>query len=545
MLRLTTGRFVRSRAASSGVASVQILLVIVMVLGLFFAIFLGQTVANENFRLIGLMVGLAVAVIVGLSMRQKVWLLIPLCWLLVGKISILPLPFSVRDMGVLMAFGMFLFFYAFKMVQPSRATNRYDIILWINLVYLGSVYLRNPVGTAAFGSEMIGGRPYIDILIALMAYWVLQRVTITPQEGYRLPILLSLGSAVVSGLGVLTIKFPQLVPFIFPFYSGIEVGAYLKDASEESTDDYRLTPLSSWGSVMGRAAVAYFSPQDLMLFLRPLWSIVYYSAIICCLISGFRSGFVYFAIFSAASSYFRRGFAEVFRIGVAIVFGVILIMFAQGNGVPVHSGIQRALSFIPGPWDPEIVGAAQSSTDWRFEMWEIALTSDKYIKHKILGDGFGYKLSELALQQSTMAHQGGFIGENAAEAFMVAGAFHSGPVSSIRFVGLIGLILFTVFLIACAFYAWKLILRARGTPFFPLALFIGTPAIYKPIEFWFVFGGLDSDYPMAIFALGMLNLTAGALEVYEKNKKMDAVAPQGGVENAEASSSQAPLYRGA
>jgi hypothetical protein len=89
---------------------------------------------------------------------------------------------------------------------------------------------------------------------------------------------------------------------------------------------------------------------------------------------------------------------------------------------------------------------------------------------------------------------------------MITGDYHSGPVSSIQFVGYIGLFLFTALLIANAKYAWKIINSARKTAFFPLALFSGIGAIGHPIFFWLVFGGYGGDFVQAIFTLGMLNL---------------------------------------
>ena len=89
---------------------------------------------------------------------------------------------------------------------------------------------------------------------------------------------------------------------------------------------------------------------------------------------------------------------------------------------------------------------------------------------------------------------------------MITGDYHSGPVSAVRFVGYIGLVLFTALLIANAKYAWKIINSASKTAFFPIALFVGVGAIAHPSFVWLVFGSFGGDFIQAILTLGMLNM---------------------------------------
>jgi len=99
-----------------------------------------------------------------------------------------------------------------------------------------------------------------------------------------------------------------------------------------------------------------------------------------------------------------------------------------------------------------------------------------------------------------------FIGGDRQESQLIQGAFHSGPISAIRFVGYVGLVLYLVLFFVAARYAWGLIRTTAATPFFPLALYIGIPVIYGPIEYIFVFGGYESGFPRTIFLCGMLRL---------------------------------------
>jgi hypothetical protein len=103
----------------------------------------------------------------------------------------------------------------------------------------------------------------------------------------------------------------------------------------------------------------------------------------------------------------------------------------------------------------------------------------------------------------------------------------------VRFVGGVGLVIYIVLMIVTARAAWRLIRRAQGTPYYPLALFLGLPLIWEPFYYIFIFGGYDAALPMMIFAIGMLKMLANSLDVYaaqvEPLKESKPVAQSGPV----------------
>ena len=121
-------------------------------------------------------------------------------------------------------------------------------------------------------------------------------------------------------------------------------------------------------------------------------------------------------------------------------------------------------------------------------MWKDIPKGTRYINNKIMGDGFGFSRAEL----SAMERQQFLSGEISQEDSMIIGAFHNGPLSAVRFVGIVGLILYYMLLIYSAVYAWRLIRAADGSDYFPLALFIGLAVIWEPFNYTFVFGAFDS-----------------------------------------------------
>ena len=99
-----------------------------------------------------------------LVMQTRVWLLIPISWVLFGE-SILPLPVAARDLVVLFVFVTFLALKAMKLHRLKPSFGLLDFLLAANLIYLGIGFLRNPVGSLATNSDRVGGRPYFSVAV--------------------------------------------------------------------------------------------------------------------------------------------------------------------------------------------------------------------------------------------------------------------------------------------------------------------------------------------------------------------------------------------
>ncbi len=102
---------------------------------------------------------------------------------------------------------------------------------------------------------------------------------------------------------------------------------------------------------------------------------------------------------------------------------------------------------------------AKQSSDWRTEIWIEALTSERYIRNKLIGDGLGMTSEQLqksvavALQDSTANGIGGW--ESHRESILISGDFHSGPVQTIRTVGYVGLFILLIGMVRVAVHAHR------------------------------------------------------------------------------------------
>ena len=99
---------------------------------------------------------------------------------------------------------------------------------------------------------------------------------------------------------------------------------------------------------------------------------------------------------------------------------------------------------------------------------------------------------------------------------MLTNAPHSGPVSTIRVAGYVGLTLFLLLLIGCAIVAWRLIRAAQGTPFAPVSYCVGIGAIWAPFGFTFIFGDYKNNIVDTVLTTGFLNLLWRSLAAHRK-----------------------------
>jgi len=499
----------------------SVLPTVVLVSGLCLAIFAGSLAGAGRTGTVVAVIGGIAAMAFFLAIRQRAWMLIPTFWMLSGKISVLPLPFSVRQLGVLFALGTFLLLKAFKIIRLKPKMGLLDIWVGIVLVYLLTVFLRNPVGVEALGAAKVGGKPYFDVFIGFASYWVLSRAVATPREAFFLPLLMvgvAFGEFV---LNFIARRFPFTAGPLTKLYSGIsalETGEVQVAAAGEPMS--RQAYMMSMGTYASLAAFSFWRPFTVI---NPLYLprfLIFLCAAYAILLSGFRSAFAGMMAAFLIGSYFRRGTVEVVRAGMLGLPLLVLVILLQGTLFDLPMPAQRALSFLPGKWDYAAREQASGSTEWRVVMWKAMLTGNKYIENKWLGDGFGFTRHQLDVMNANL-----LTGDNATqqENLLISGGVHSGPVSAIRFVGYVGLGLFLIFAVLVARRAAQLIRRCEKTPFYFLAFFIGIPAVWFPVNFVFIFGSYGDDLSGLLMTVGMLKLLENSLDAHEANPRQAPV----------------------
>lgn len=492
----------------------------VIVLTLFLALACGLAAGSGDFKMPMMVIAGIVAMTLVLLAKRKIWILIPATSMLGGKITALPIPFTIAHIGVLTAFIVYLALKALKIVRLKPKTGIVEVWMFVMLAYVATVYIRNPVGVEALGSERVGGRPYVDIIISFLSFWVLSRSIAEIRDVVILPFLGLAGYTFHTAVNFIAYRFPSTVGPLSKLYSSI-AAAENPDAIAPMEQGGRLTYLSGLGAASTSVACSYWRPFTLLNPRNLGRFLLFTGGTVAILLSGFRSNLMgIFEVF-LLGSYFHRGWREVLKASALAGGFIAVLVLVQGNLVNLPLPAQRTLSFLPGKWDYAAKSEAQGSTEWRVTMWKAMLTEDKYIQSKWFGDGFGFTHRQLEIMEANAVS-----GSNAdqQENLMISGGVHSGPISTIRYVGYVGLLLFLIFLVLIARRGFQLIRRARGTPFFPLVLMYSLTAIALPFNFVFIFGAFEGDFATAIYLVGLQQLLTNTLDAYQS--KENELAPE-------------------
>jgi len=494
----------------------QIVIWTALLLGLLVAVMIGSAVGSSDMRMVAGVIGVIPVAIIFVKLKTNIWVLLPIGWYLTGRLPWLPIPFTVRDLCFMAVIFFFTLFFATRALAWKRKIGILDYLIYINLAYLATVFARNPVGFWAMQSSMVGGRPYFEIGLAFGAFIILSRVQISDFIAKIFPLFFVIPAWCVAVLDVIGRLVPQTAYPLAMMYSGVGsrgvTGAFEQEAQ---LGESRMVGMHNAGLSSVLALCAKYSPITMISPFYPLRAVLLAIAFGAIFLSGFRSVLLFGMVAFVLSALLRGRLKDLWVAGAVMLLVVITLLSLQGSVLQLPRTMQRALSWLPGDWDQSATADAEGSSRWRFEMWEWAWNDDRILRDRTWGQGFGLSIDDMNLIASSLVAGGGgasLLGGSDRENFMITGSFHSGPLSTIKYIGIVGLCLYYPLMCYMALFAWRLCIRARETKAFTLALFVGIPIIYEPFNFVVVFGGLDSNYSQLLFWAGLLNMTQRYVE---------------------------------
>ncbi len=349
------------------------------------------------------------------------------------------------------------------------------------------------LGGGQLGSGTIGGKAYYMILFAILGYFVLTSRPIAVERAKNWVSLFFLGefTGIISNLAYM------LGPaFYFLFYLFPVDFAVTQVMSETPSGIVRITGLTSAGHALYFFMLARFGIRGILDFTKP-WRLVFFLlTIFLSLFGGFRSMLAAFGVLFIIQFFLegllRTRFAAFLLLG-AIAIGALSLPFVDKMPLPV----QRCVAFIPGvPVDAVAKANAETSTQWRLEMWRVLLP--EIPKYLIVGKG--YALNPVDLYLAGQAQLRGLAKDY--EVSLVAGAYHSGPLSVIIPFGIFGAIA-VLWIMGAG--VWVLYQNFRyGDPHLrPLNTFLLSLFLLRIFVFFFIFGGIEGDIHRFVGVLGL------------------------------------------
>jgi hypothetical protein len=480
-------------------------LVAIVPIVLIISIYLGVGVASSKTEVLGAVGG---GVIVGLIaiLGTRVWLLIPLVIFSNLFFRWIPGNLALRELSFLITIAGVSLLVLTRKIQLSFRFGLPHMMGFVLILCVAQVYLRHPTGMAVFGSGNVGGRPYFIVGLAVMGSLILSTIKVPPQH-----LLSARTFAVAGGVFTIIVQWMSYIPgmglFMTIAFGTGNLGFMDTGSQQQSQSAGRNMAGSATSKALPGIINAYTSPMKSLFFNR--WTFIVAFALFGALISGFRSQIALVGLTFAFGIFYWSGIRSL--VAGALV-GVISLVFliALNAFYPLPPKVQRALSFIPGNWEQRYIDEGKDSTDWRVIIWEEALFTDRWITNKVLGDGLGFTKEELSMQQGLQDGSlsfGGFGGLSDQQvSILVNGDYHSGPVSLIRTIGYVGLVIFVIAILVLAVACHKLLRRYRGSPYFGVLAMFLVPAIVHPIYFIFIFGGFSLDIPFFFLNLGFYGL---------------------------------------
>jgi O-Antigen ligase len=288
-------------------------------------------------------------------------------------------------------------------------------------VVLVTAMLSGGIGMSYFGTSMSGGKGYLYILVAMAGYFALTSQTIPDQRaGLYVALFFLTGiTAVISNLAF--IGGPKFY-FLYDLFP-------LSMALDQARASYSLE------GGLGRIAGLMFASQALFLFLlarygirgifdfaRPWRLALLAAAGVGCLFGAFRSTVVLIGL-TFLVLFFVEGMWRT-RVTLILMFlGLVgtIVVFSYSDRLPLPA--QRALSFLPIKIDPVTRDSAESSVQWRLDIWKSVLPDVP----KYFFKGKGYAMDPKDLQLVYESAERGYL--TSEEGAVLGQDYHNGPLS--------------------------------------------------------------------------------------------------------------------
>lgn len=367
-------------------------------------------------------------------------------------------------------------------------------LFFLGAVVVGTALLTGGFGLASLGSEQQGGRGYYYLLAAIAGFFALTSERIPPPRAMLYLAMFFLPS-LTALVGHLAYAAGPAFYFLFDWFSP---GAVL----EQADADYSVGGvIGRWGGLINASTglsgylLARYGLRGVLDPSRPVPCLLFILSAVGCVFSGYRSVLILFLLIFAIMFWLEglhRTRLLPLLAGVGLFAGCVAL--SQVQKLPFV--VQRSLSFLPVQVDPIVRQSAESSTDWRIQMWKVLLP--EIPKHLIKGKGYALDPDDLFLTQMGTLRQPG----ESSATFLLTGDYHNGGLSVLLPFGIFGALGFVWFLLAGLRYLYGNYRRGapalRQVNTFLLAAFLA-----QTVFFFAVFGAFRTDFYIFTGLLGL------------------------------------------
>ncbi len=345
---------------------------------------------------------------------------------------------SFTPFQILMAMGVARFLIEDVVLRRRRLAvmNTFDLLLIAGFMAILTVHaIHDRFGMRFLGSDVWGGRNYLNVYVGLAAFFIIQSIPISSKLWAKLPYLILALAAFDLLIAVITTIFPASIYKIYPFYSAVSVAGMEEVISGSRVETARLGSVGNFGVMLIAIVFASVSLRQILkppIFFRLVTIAV---AAVAVLFSSFRS-----SVFNTLAICFLAGIRDL-KWGILAFLpfiAALLLAVSMVNSAIWHlpKQVQRGLVFIPGDWDHDMVQDAADSNNFRKEVWTL-WWREYFPVHPWFGRGFGFR-NEWA--RGSVYKYDPFMNRQMVE----VGNIHNGFFATLDTFGIVGTIFFVI-----------------------------------------------------------------------------------------------------
>ena len=441
--------------------------------------------------------GVGVLLVFLFALKDKCWLIIPFCLPIEGTFNFLPLNFSMFELAVLYVLSYMLLQIIMGREIPWKLGPPF---LWIPLAGLLAILLNHwirsgDIGIRALGGTGWGGRYYFRIMIAALTIPILASFSGSSWRDFqKVPLFYFLGSFVDIVPQVISTLVPATAPVIFRFYSSVNIVEYGKQISGAFGEEQGITRIGQFGRLGTGLALVILCYFPFSTWLNPsrLWIIPgLLFSFFSTAFAGFRSYIFNWVLISVVALY-STARSRVLLVFPVMLLGLGLVVATQGSLVHYPRSLQRALSFLPGNWDPVAVKETEGSSLWRKQIREL-FWGEYFKKAPLLGQGYHFDPQyaqqeiDIYLRMAVMQVPDPY---KAVRGFIERRNPHEGDIHVILATGLVGAALFILICLGSSIYAFVGIYTTPLRQVSPLQIWCAALILQQSLSFFIVFGDL-------------------------------------------------------
>lgn len=349
--------------------------------GLIVAVFLGKLIAEGNLLMPALLVAGLLALIFVMSLGNYYWLLLPAGFCL--GIPAIPLGARAFEFWEVCIMGVGALFIArLCMKRENLFFSRWEnigVILYCAWVAL--IYLQNPAGLLTLGAGVGGLRFYVNIAMAAAAFFIISSKTVDEKTSKLIILIILLGALTTTGYQVFSTLW----------------GGRNASVTADGDDFYSWhQALSRLPIIFGAYLFARYKLRDIFGFSNPLASFGWLLLLLIALYSGKRAALGVFLIYPFLAAFLRtanRGPAFFYALFATCALALVIMGNRQIYELPL--GAQRALSILPGDWDPAVKAGSESGSADAFREKMRELAWEKIQQRPLIGKGTGIDLDDI------------------------------------------------------------------------------------------------------------------------------------------------------